>query len=284
MSYYEELRSECYDGKLKIIHIEAVPRSISTALGRAINESGAKSVYINEPFNRRQYDIEKASENILKVTDKIKYSKEDPLTVVTKNMARNLTLSIFEKWMEVCEGVVWSIRDPLVQMASMATRIANDLATGRGTDFFEQDQLDKHLDKISYFLDNGDVSKNFSKTSWQDIDIHFKSKHRPTKSIVVDGAEFIENPETILRHICDLFDLPFSKKMIDGWENGYINANDGYNKNLDTSKNAWTRHATESTGIVKISRKPLDLTKLPKRLHDHIVNVAIPVYEEMIKE
>src|SRR5258708_7407318 len=138
-SNLKRLQKQVSEGSLRIIHIEAIPRSISTALGRALNEVEDRSVFVSEPFNRMKHDIEVAAGHILSVTDSIPKSKGDPLVVVTKNMARNLSLPVFQEWMKVCDGVVWSIRDPRVQLASLVTRIANDLAYEPGADRMAQE-------------------------------------------------------------------------------------------------------------------------------------------------
>jgi hypothetical protein len=44
-------------GSIKIIELQAVPRSLSTALVRCLNESGVTSLLINEPFNVCSDDV-----------------------------------------------------------------------------------------------------------------------------------------------------------------------------------------------------------------------------------
>jgi len=65
MSNFDRLQSHVSDGDIRLVHVEAVPRSVSTALSRALNESDAQSVYVNEPFHRMKHDIDVAAGHIL---------------------------------------------------------------------------------------------------------------------------------------------------------------------------------------------------------------------------
>jgi hypothetical protein len=283
MSNFERLQGQVADGSMKLIHIEAVPRSVSTALSRAINEADGPSIYVNEPFNRMKHDIEAASGHILAVTDPIARTSDEPLTVVTKNMARNLSLPLFREWMGVCDGVAWSVRDPLVQMGSLLTRIANDLAYEPGADRITQNELTTaQIEAASAFLENGPVSKGFSKTSWADMGNHFRSGYQSEHSVVIDGGELTARPLDVLSGACDKLGLKFNPHMVEGWEGDFVNANTGYNPNLDDTTHAWTRHAATSVGIVAVSRAALEIAELPSALQDHLTQVAIPVYEEMM--
>lgn len=282
-SNFERLKEQVSGGLLRIIHIEAIPRSISTALGRALNEASDRSVFISEPFNRRKYDLEAAAGHILNVTDKIEKTKNNPLTVITKNMARNLTTDILREWMPICSGVVWSIRDPRVQIASLVTRIANDLAYEPGADRIKQQDLtSENIKAVSDFLEDGPVSKDFSKTSWEDIGEHFRSGYQPKRSIVIDGGMLIDNPEKVLKKACDILDLQYSPNMIEGWEGEFINVNTGYNDKLTDTTHAWTKEAAQSRGIIKAAREPIPMERLTPSLRTHIINVAMPIYEEML--
>jgi hypothetical protein len=283
MSNFDRLQSQVADGIIKVVHVEAVPRSVSTALSRAINEVDGPSVYINEPFNRMKHDVQAASGHILGVTDPITRSSDKPLTVVTKNMARNLSLPLFQEWMGVCDSVAWSVRDPLVQMGSLLTRIANDLAYEPGADRINQDELTaEQIAAASNFLENGPVSKGFSKTSWADMGAHFRSGYQSERSAVIDGGELTARPSGALSRACGKLGLEFSSRMVEGWEGDFVNVNTGYNPNLDDTTHAWTRHAATSVGIVAVSRAAIDIAQLPPSLKDHITQIAIPTYQEMM--
>ena len=53
------------DSQIKIIELQAVPGSMSTALGRCLNESEAASVCLNEPFNMNNDDPDIAAGHVI---------------------------------------------------------------------------------------------------------------------------------------------------------------------------------------------------------------------------
>lgn len=280
-SNFEQLQGHVVDGSLRVVHVEAVPRSVSTALSRALNEADGPSVYVNEPFNRMKHDIEAAAGHILDAALPVVDHASEPVTVVTKNMARNLSPDIFRRWMTVADGVVWSVRNPLVQMGSLLTRIANDIVIEPGADRITQDKLGPYIEEASAFLESSGISKGFSKTSWAEMGAHYRSGHQPEQALVVDGEDLTVDPERILGRACMVLGLNYNPQMVNGWQRDYINANDGYSDKLNDSENGWTKQAATSTGIVAVTRMALTLADLPPALREHIAEVAIPVYEEM---
>lgn len=70
--------------------------------------------------------------------------------------------------------------------------------------------------------------------------------------------------------------------MIEGWQGDFINANTGYSTTLDDKNHAWTREAASSTGLSSLSRMAIDLSLLPRQLQNHLTEVAIPTYKEMM--
>jgi hypothetical protein len=228
------------------------------------------------------YDIEEASGSLLEAIEPILETGHKKLTVVTKNMARNLNMDLFQRWMEVCESAAWSVRDPLVQMGSLITRIANDLMYAPGADRVKQKDLTpEQIQAASDFLHHGPVSRNFSKTSWADMGEHFRSGHQPERTAVIDGGQLTAEPVDILAGACRKLGLTYSPRMVEGWEGDFINANSGYSATLTDQEHAWTSHAATSVGIVASSRDRLNISTLPPELQTHLNEVAIPIYQEM---
>lgn len=282
-SSYDQLTNHISTGDVKLVHVEAVPRSISTALARSLSESDTPSIYVNEPFNRMQHDIEDASTRILDAIDGSGRSAETPLTIISKNMARNISQPIFNELVELSSGIVWSVRDPRIQISSLLTRIANDLAYEPGADVLDLDELtDSQIKEACDFLENGPKSTNFSKTSWEDIGRHFTSLGESALSVVVDGSELTRTPETTLRMVANILGLEYSDRMINGWQGEFINANTGYNPNLTDDTHAWTKDAVISTGIKPSSVRIIDLDRMPPSLQSHLREIAIPTYQKMV--
>lgn len=141
MRNFDRLQGQVADGALRMIHVESVPRSVSTAFARAVNEFDGPSVYVNEPFNHYERDVDIAAGHILDATDPITRKSDEPLTVVSKSTSRNLSTGNFRDWMTVTDGVAWTVRHPLVQIGSLVTRIANDIFFEPEADVLKQDDL-----------------------------------------------------------------------------------------------------------------------------------------------
>jgi hypothetical protein len=87
--------------------------------------------------------------------------------------------------------------------------------------------------------------------------------------IVIDSDELLKNPETYLKKLCNLLNIPFSEKMLQ-WKKGGI-AEDGiwakhWYKNV---------HNSEGFAVQKSSSQPL-----PKHL-EPLLNEALPYYETL---
>lgn len=280
---YDQLTNLISTGEVNLVHVESVPRSVSTALARSLSESDTPSIYVNEPFNRMRHDIEDASGRILDAMNESGRGADKPLTIISKNMARNISQSIFNELVEISTGIVWSVRDPRVQISSLLTRIANDLAYEPGADMLAMDELtDEQIKGASDFLENGPKSTNFSKTSWEDIGRHFTSLGKFAASIVIDGSALTKDPGLTLRMAAGILGLEYSNRMIDGWQGEFINANTGYNPNLTDDTHAWTKDAVVSTGIKPSSDRMIDIDRMPLSLQAHLTEVAIPTHQRMV--
>lgn len=278
MSSFETLRQRTGEGALRIIYVEGVPRSISTALSRALNEAEDISIYVHEPFNRHMQDIEATAAHLLETIQP--FAETHPLTVVTKNISRYLTPYTFDKWTELCDSMAWCVRDPLVQMGSLVTRLANDLTHGVGSSVQTQEELTQvQFDQVTAHLQNS-PHYPFSRTGWQAIDEHFKGRNnQPSRQAVIDGGRLLEDPPHILQAACNVLGLTFNDRMVDGWQNTMVDANVYKGARLET--NAWKHHAATSIGMTAVDRAGLEVANLPEALQRHIVEVALPTYHNM---
>jgi hypothetical protein len=284
-------------GDIKIVELQAVPRSQSTALGRCLNEAGATSVLINEPFNNmRDGDLDIAASHVVEAVEPVLCSASEPVVVFTKNMAQYLSASVFAAWINTCSAVVWCIRDPRVQISSLVTRLANDMLFGPGSDRLKQSDLPLSqplrspawpgvLVAVTDLLQNSRWSTDFSATGWRAIGAHFTDcDTRP--SFVADGSLFSRVPDRFLRYLCAGLGIEFRDGMIDGWEKSFLNANQlesHPDRRLDPAE-AWIKHAATSRGIEETDSVPLEVSILPAALRDHLAEVALPTYEMLTHE
>lgn len=278
MSNYEQLASLVEEERVSMVNMVAVPRSISTALGRALNESDTRSIFINEPFNRNNQSLEVATKHILGVVLPELDDNDSKLTVITKNMATYLGEKEFYHLDKIATGNVWSVRDPLIQIGSLAIRMANDSLVENGADTITTDEIWARIDRVTDLLANSDTSTNFSRTGWKSISQHFLAQTAP--SVVIDGSDLSAQPKRVLKVASELLGLDYSDRMATGWRANYVNINIGTSR-FDTESNAWTGHAATSDGITMTNRMPMDLETLPQALWEHVVQIAIPAYEIM---
>lgn len=295
-SPFSRMAAHVAGGAIKIVELQAVPRSQSTALGRCLNESGATSVFINEPFNNmRDGDLNIAASHVVEAVEPVLSSAREPVIVFSKNMAQYLSASVFGTWIDACSAVVWCIRDPRVQISSLVTRLANDMLFGPGSDRLKQSDLPLSqplrspawpgvLVTVTELLQNSRWSTDFSATGWRAIGAHFADcVARP--NFVADGSLFSRVPDRFLRYLCSGLGIEFRDGMIDGWRKPFLNANtlDSHpDQRLDPAK-AWTNRATASRGIEATARTPLEVSILPAALRDHVCEVALPTYEKLIQ-
>jgi hypothetical protein len=295
-SPFSQMAALVADGRIKIVELQAVPRSMSTALGRCLNESGATSVFVNEPFNNmRSDDVDMAAEHVVRSVEPALSWAHEPVVVLSKNMAQYLSAPVLQTWTDACSAVVWCIRDPRVQISSLLTRLANDTLFGPGSDRLEQSDLPlSHLPRspawpgvlelVTEFLRSSRWSTEFSATGWQAIGAHFTDCVGRRPSFVADGWLLSRVPDRFLRYLCDGLDLEFRAGMIDRWREPFLNANqlDSHpDRRLDPAK-AWVNRVATSRGIEAVGREPLEISILPPALRDHVSEVALPTYELLI--
>jgi hypothetical protein len=301
-SSFSRLSALINDGSIKMIELQAVPRSMSTALGRCLNESAPTSVFLNEPFTQvpparggsqlpastpdpwSHNDVDIAAMHVIRLVESALSSQGGPVTVLTKNIAHYLSASVLRTWIDVCSAVVWCIRDPWIQISSFVTRMANDMLFGIGSDRLKQsDLLPSHLVMVTEFLHDSPDSKDFSKTGWRAIGTHFDNCADRLPSFVADGSLFSRAPDRVLRYLCDGIGIEFSDRMIEGWREPLLSVERNYDPEITDTDDAWTRHAATSCGVETISRAPLPVSVLPPALQDHLFEVALPTYERMMR-
>jgi len=305
MSAFSRLSSLAEEGSITLIELHAVPRSLSTALGRCLNESRAASVFLDEPFRRvpegatadsvdpapatatdawSHDNAEIAARHVMRSAEPLLSATNEPVIVLTKNLARYLSAPVFRTWTDICSAIVWCIRDPRVQVSSLVTRTANDLLFGIGTDRLQQADLQpSHLAMVTEFLQNSQWSTNFSKTGWQAIGAHFTDCVGRLPGFVADGSLLSRFPDRLLRYLCAGLGIEFSDRMVDGWAAPFVNVDRLYDPDLTDSSNAWVKHAATSRGVESSGRPPLELALLPAALRDHLRQVAVPTYDMLMR-
>ena len=276
----DQLNDHIERGSIRMIHIVGVPRSISTALGRALNESDTPSIFVNEPFNREITGPNGAARQILLAALPLMHVQEEPVAVIVKNMASHMSPEAYAAIAPLPSTTVWAIRHPLIQIGSLVTRLANDIRIRHGADTITQEDLTPEmLDEVCALLADSPRSHNFSKTGWESIDRHWRNTIAE-RSIVIDGEPFAQDPLRILQAASLSAGLRFNPRMASGWTADFVNVINRDNS-TETVQSAWTSHAATTTGITATMRPPIELSRLPAPLRRHIIDIALPVYHSM---
>lgn len=266
-------------GEMQLIHVSAVPRSVSTALGRALAAGASAGMYLHEPFNRCNRDIEAASTAILDVYNRYR-SDGCPITVVTKSIARNMPTDAYARLAEVSTDIVMAVRNPLIQLASLATRIACDLSD-QPIDGADETQLHNALPFVSECLERD----AFRQPSWEAIHEHYMVSEVPGEIVVVDGNDLQTNPTATLSHLSAQLHAMNEGPVASGWQEPVVNANDNYPDLLDErgiSLNPWISHAMHSDGMQQTQQRPaLDPARMPDALRTYVESVAMPAYHDI---
>ena len=267
-------------GSIKIIELQAVPRSMSTALGRALNESGSTSVFVSEPFNLHNGDVNTAAGHVLSAVEPALSSAREPVVVLTKNLAGFVTAPAFRTWLDVCSSVVWCVRDPRKQISSLVTRTANGLLFDVGSDRLKQkDLLPSHVAAATEWLRNSRVSKDFSLAGWRAIGAHFGDSVGGCPSFVADGSLFSRMPDRLLPYLCRQLGIEYRDRMIDGWDKPFMNVHRLYDPQYDDAGDAWIKQAATSRGVEPTENPPLAESVMPEALREYLFGVAVPTYE-----
>jgi hypothetical protein len=272
------------DGSIKIIELQAVPRSMSTALGRSLLESGATGVFVNEPFNLHNGDVNIAAEHVLSAVEPTMSAAREPVVVLTKNLVSFVTAPAFRTWSDICSAVVWCVRDPRMQISSLVTRTVNGLLFDVGSDRLKHsDLLPSHVAAATKWLQHSDESKDFSLAGWRAIGAHFADCVGRCPSFVADGSLFSRMPDRLLPYLCSELGVEFRQRMIDGWEKPFVNVHRLYDPEYDEAADAWIKQAASSRGVELIEKLPLDDAVLPEVLRDYLFEVALPTYEVLMR-
>ncbi|MEJ2177057.1 MAG: HAD family hydrolase [Gammaproteobacteria bacterium] len=92
-------------------------------------------------------------------------------------------------------------------------------------------------------------------------------KTTSTMPMVIDSKDFLLNPETMLRKMCERFDIPFRTEMI-AWPEGKRDTDGVWGKH-------WYDSVWKSTGFAEYEERPLNLSPELQKIADE----AEPYYQ-----
>lgn len=288
MNSYHTLLHLRQEQKFSMIYIDAIPRSMSTALEIALTE--ICDIQINEVFNRGTSDIEISAKVLLQMLERRDLGNSK-LAVVSKNIASEIQINDFIDWVNICDLVIFTIRDPLLQTISLIERIGNDFLVQRGANDLSFEDLTRFGPEIDHIFAN---KYAFKRNSWEHILEHLKLvKTRNDQYVILDGTLLSFFPSIHLAKISSMIGRKFSDSSISNWHKAsqkkFFNPNH-YDSDLDEqgiSRNAWIRKAHSSTKFIQDSRKSVKTQIMqeffPKIAH-YLEKVGYPAYKTLVRD
>lgn len=130
MNYQLEIKNLVDAGKLHVTCVIGPPRSGTTALERSLYERFAYTGQINHPGLGSDHEDASWKEVYESAQSAIKQHGE-PAYLLVKNTSHYIHPGRdLQQWMEVCDGFVVCIRNPLLQIESLAGLIADKISVG----------------------------------------------------------------------------------------------------------------------------------------------------------
>ncbi|NTU50572.1 MAG: hypothetical protein HGA87_06845 [Desulfobulbaceae bacterium] len=293
-SFYARVENLVQSGKLRIIHIDAPPRTISSAFQIALTEGGCGHLY--EPFrqysSRAKQAITPVCQDILSQFEKAqkecsshkitKHGPHEPTTIFVKELAQFIGDADFKQWHPLIGGWVSMVRSPNIQVQSFLTR---SILNGH---HFSKEQIaeaKKHLSQelgkepseyevvynlserfrvkgkknsLSLYLPHKLETPLFD--MWGALSRHFAQiTSSDIPKVIVDGTVLCTKPEWVMNVVSSTLSIPFNRTMLSGWSSA-----SGGNLIPDMKKDelktdAWLADAVKSRSFCLPQNQPLPL-------------------------
>jgi hypothetical protein len=290
-SSYERVKSLVCSSALRVIHIDAPPRTISSAFQIALTEGADAHLY--EPFRRHglRQALEATCQDVLALYDKVKEKRslhdaqnEKPVIVTIKELSQFFRDDDFNGWLPLVSGWVSIIRSPNTQMQSFMTRSilnGNHFSAQQIEDTRQilrvQNEKEPSEYEMVFALSEDFRVKRGKRTAatvvlphkletkkfdmWGALSRHFEElRDHDIPTVVVDGTILCTQPERVMRRVAEVLHLSFNPRMLLGWE---IASGSKLIPTVprDTLKeDAWLKDAITTRSLIPPHNQPLPLS------------------------
>ncbi|NBO18408.1 MAG: hypothetical protein EBV03_04115 [Proteobacteria bacterium] len=241
MGYYSEVQK----GNVESSMVLAVPRSVSSALSKALSMSPDFGLYIFQPFYTSDEKTTELDNYIRKAQTDKAATPQDPLKVIMKVMAESVNGQRFQQLMRHSKNICTLLRDPQSQALS-AFRAYNELPSGQNMNAAELKKLGE--------MRNCDTLHEYIVTPWKHMEKDIAQLEKRTRDygtpnwVVLDGDIMRAAPERTLKQLCQRFGISYSPRMLEGWKQGEDKTVGIAGKNY--SRN-WLARVQQSSGLKK---------------------------------
>jgi hypothetical protein len=224
-------------------------------------------------------------------------SVTQPVTLVVKELARELSGDNWANWMPLVKHFVVIMRDPHVQLWSQMRRFANDIFYNqRGADGLNETQVRAMADQVGTLLERGGtIGKlrfpgDFNRTAWKDLKRHSRAldshlKDHPHKQLlVIDGFLLRADPESMMAEVLTRLHIPFDATTLARVVSQWLPETARHLKEGTTEPDsAYRTRSVQATGYEPPLEDTPPLHTFPVSLQRHLVETAMPVYLELLQ-
>lgn len=288
---YHVIKNLTETGKLRIVHIDAPPRSISSAFQIALTEGGQGHLY--EPFrarSRKPSAVEDVAGDVLNLYSNQRREEASsnalnnkPVTIVVKELSQYMKDEDFKLWLPVLSGWVTMMRTPNTQAQSFMTR---SILNGK---HFSEDDIAAARDSLQ--SQNGAAPSDYEVVTALSESFRVKpGSHAPADTImphkletpafdmwgalsrhhnaikksdiphaVVDGTVLCTDGAQVMKSVAKKLGMSFNPSMVTGWE---IAGGSNLISSMPPEalkKDAWITDAVTSRGLELPKNQPLPL-------------------------
>lgn len=212
MGFYKDVD----EGLVQSTMVLAVPRSVSSALAKALSTSPDFGLYIFQPFYLSKEPAEELDNYIRDAQADKGSTRDNPLKVLMKVMAESVSGQRFHHMMTHSDNICTLLRDPQSQALS-AFRAYYEKQARKDTD----EQELKTLKQVR----STRLLRNYIVTPWEHMEKHVRQLEnhhaggrQEQRWVVLDGDILRASPEPLLKRLCSRFGITYSPHMIEGWK------------------------------------------------------------------
>lgn len=291
-SGFLELQQLLHNTGARIIHIDAPPRSSSSALYIALSELADGSIF--EPFWGNPKNFDNGCKQVANTVLSASKNSSAPIILV-KDIARHLPAENWVKWHNVINHTVTLVRDPQLQLRSLLGRLANFYILGAGGKGLEEQQIMENADAVDRLLQHGDAKKYgagaYEKAGWKDLAEHHRVLDQAGMGhSIVDASLLRADPRNTMAKLVDRLGLSFDEKLVAGWTKSsganFTHANPNIPMRRDGEgkiTNAWLEKAANSSDFLPPCDPMLPLAQMPAHMREYATQTAMPFYIDALK-
>ena len=250
------------------------PRSVSTAVGRALTQHSRIGPYIHEPCD----DWAHHDGPIRSISEHLRRGAISPSTLIKEMTFQLGTAEVCDAFLSSAHSpVVFLTRDPRLSIESRIRMVLADiLREGRCTPD-ESAAITRALDEHDYAALDGVLTEEvfpIAFTGWDAFAIQVeRCREASIDHLIVDASTFRTHPREVLQRTLRRVDLAFEEGML-AWSD-----RDRPEIGME-EQGAWYRRVLDSTSIEAATEPIVEVDRFPARFREHLPG-ALATHERL---